>query len=315
MKYVHFAPLNRDLSRLVLGSMVFHPDTPDAANLLLDAWREAGGNVVDTAHLYNGGYSERALGRWIESRGKREELVVLTKGAHHNVDRRRVTPEDITCDLRDSLARLRTDYVDLYILHRDDPDVPVEVIVDALNEHHQAGRIRAFGGSNWTTARLDAANAYAAREGLIGFAASSPHLCLAVPNEEIWPGCLDARSAEDLAWYRQHQLPLFAWSSQARGFFSGAFTPANIAESELMHRVYDNPGNWERLQRAKQLGALRGFSAIEVALAWVLNQPFPTFPIIGPTTVAELHSSLRALELELTPEELEWLDLGTEFAV
>jgi aryl-alcohol dehydrogenase-like predicted oxidoreductase len=310
MKYAPFAPLNRDLSRLVLGSMVFNPEAPELADTLLDAWFEAGGNIVDTAHVYHGGHSERILGRWLEARNLRSEVVILTKGAHHNADRRRVTPEDILCDLRDSLARLRTDTIDLYLLHRDDPDVPVEEIVDALNEQYQAGRIRAFGGSNWSTARLDAANAYAAREGLVGFTASSVHLSLAQPGGEIWPGCLDARSEADRTWYRDRQLPLFAWSSQARGFFSGTFTPENIAENELMQRVYGRPGNWERLRRAGELGRERGFSAIQVALAWVLHQPFPVFPIIGPATVDELSSSLRALELELSPDELAWLDLA-----
>lgn len=310
MKYAQFAPLNRDLSRLVLGSMVFQPDTPELSDALLDAWREAGGNIVDTAHVYHAGHSERALGHWVESRGVRAELVILTKGAHPNLDRRRVTPEDITCDLRDSLARLRTDYIDLYLLHRDDPTVPVEEIVDALNEHHQAGRIRAFGGSNWSTARLDAANAYAAREGLVGFTASSSHLSLAVPNEELWPGCLDARSSEDRTWYADRQLPLFAWSSQARGFFRGVSPPEGSPEGEFVRRVYDSPHNQERLRRAEQLGQERGFSAIQVALAWVLHQPFPVFPIIGPANVNELLSSLRGLELELTPRDAAWLELA-----
>ncbi len=309
MHYRPFAPLQRDLSRLVLGSMVFSSD--DLANTfaLLDAWREVGGNVIDTAHLYRGGDSERALGRWLEARGCREEVVLIAKGAHHNQDRKRVTPEDITCDLRDSLARLRTDYADLYILHRDDPEVPVGVIVQALNEHRRAGRIRAFGGSNWSTARLDEANAYAREHGLEGFTASSPHLSLAVPAGEIWQGCVDARSPEALAWYQRTQMPLFAWSSQARGFFSGRFTPETPERDETVTRVYFSPENWERLRRARELGGQRGFSATEVALAWVLHQPFPVFPLIGPATVAELRSSTRALELELSPEEVAWLDL------
>ncbi|MGV3724412.1 MAG: aldo/keto reductase [Actinomycetota bacterium] len=307
MKYAPFAPLNRDLSRLVLGSMVFHPDTLDNTYELLDAWKELGGNIVDTAHLYQGGNSERAFGRWLEDRGVRDEMVILTKGAHHNADRRRVTPEDITCDLRDSLARLRTDSVELYILHRDDPRVPVGEIVDALNRHYEAGRIKSFGGSNWTPERLDAANAYAASHGLQGFTSSSPHLSLAVPNGEIWDGCVDARSPDALAWHRERQMPLFAWSSQARGFFSGLYTPQNVAENEFMARVYDSPRNWERYRRAEQLGAERGFNTIEVALAWVLQQPFPVFPLIGPATVQELRSSVRALELELSPEDVTWL--------
>lgn len=304
-----FPPLQRNLSRLVLGSMVFKADNPELAFEMLDLWRELGGNVVDTAHLYNSGASERAIGAYLEARDCRRELVILTKGAHHNVDRKRVTPEDITCDLRDSLARLKTDYVDLYVLHRDDPEVPVGEIVEALNEHQRAGRIRAFGGSNWSTARLDAANAYAAEHDLSGFTCSSPHLSLAVPNGEIWTGCLDARDPESTAWYTRTQMPLFAWSSQARGFFSGRFTPEEDLD-ETVTRVFYNEGNWERLRRARELGAQRGFSAIEVALAWVLHRPFPVFPLIGPATPDELRSSVRALELQISPEDVAWLDLG-----
>lgn len=311
MKYAHFAPLNRDLSRLVLGSMVFAPDALELTYELLDTWREMGGNAIDTAHIYQGGNSERAIGRWLQDRGCRQEVVILTKGAHHNTDRRRVTPEDITCDLRDSLARLKTDYVDLYVLHRDDPDVPVGPIVEVLNQHRSEGRIRAFGGSNWTPERLDAANAYAADRGLEGFSVSSPHLSLAVPNGEIWTGCIDARSPEAIAWYAKNRMPLFAWSSQARGFFSGRFTPDNL-ENETLVRVYYSEGNWERLRRAQELGERKGYSLIQVALAWVLHQPFPVFPLVGPATVEELRSCVQALDLELSPEEMRWLDLDGE---
>jgi 1-deoxyxylulose-5-phosphate synthase len=308
MNHWFFAPLNRDLSRLVLGSMVFSLEALELTYDLLDTWRKLGGNVVDCAHIYQGGNSERALGRWIEERDCRGDVVVLTKGAHHNADRKRVTPEDITSDMRDSLARLRTDYIDIYVLHRDDPEVPVGPIVEALNEHLRAGRIRAFGGSNWTPERLDEANAYAASRGLHGFTVSSPHLSLAVPNETIWAGCIDARSEAAMAWYRRTQMPLFAWSSQARGFFSGAFTPDNL-ENETIVRVYYSEGNWERLRRAEHLGRQKGYRGIQVALAWLLNLPFPVFPLVGPATVDELRSCVQALEIELSPEEIAWLDL------
>jgi aryl-alcohol dehydrogenase-like predicted oxidoreductase len=308
MLYRYFAPLQRELSRLVLGTMVLDPEHPALTFEMLDAWRAAGGNVVDTAHIYRSGGSEREIGRYLQERGGREELVILTKGAHHNADRRRVTPEDITCDLRDSLARLKTDYVDLYLLHRDDPDVPVGPIIEALNEHRRAGRILAFGASNWTPARLTEANNYAASQGLEGFTLSSPHLSLAVPSGEIWTGCVDARDPESLAWYARTQMPLFAWSSQARGFFSGAFTPENV-ENETVVRVYYSEGNWERLRRARELGERKSFSAIQVSLAWVLHQPFPVFPLVGPATLDELDSCVRALDLQLSPEEMRWLNL------
>jgi aryl-alcohol dehydrogenase-like predicted oxidoreductase len=312
MKYHPFPPLGRDLSRLVLGSMVFSLEALDLTFELLDTWMMLGGNIVDTAHIYSGGNSERAIGRWFQEPGApsawRDELVLLTKGAHHNADRRRVTPEDITCDLRDSLARLKTETIDLYLLHRDDLDVPVGPIVEALNEHRRAGRIRAFGGSNWSPERLEAANVYAAAHGLEGFSASSPNLSLAGQNEPVWADCLSASDPRSRAWYTRTQMPLFAWSSQAGGFFTGLYSPDNL-ENEDMARVYYSDGNWERLRRATELGQHRGFTANQVALAWVLHQPFPVFALIGPHTVEELKSSVAALDLELTPDEVRWLNL------
>src|SRR5690349_8612713 len=237
MQYTHFSPLNRDLSRLVLGTMVMEPARLELTSALLDTWLEVGGNIVDTAHIYNGGNSERALGTWLRERDARDRLTILDKGAHPNADRVRVTPEDITCDLRDSLARLKTNHIDLYLLHRDDPSVPVGPIVEALNEHKRAGRIGAFGGSNWMPERLEEANAYAAARGLEGFTASSPNLSLAVPKEPVWGGCVSACDAASRAWYERTQMPLFAWSSQARGFFSGRYSPDQL--DDLMKRVYD----------------------------------------------------------------------------
>jgi 1-deoxyxylulose-5-phosphate synthase len=308
MQYRLFPALGRDLSRLVLGSMVFSREALELTYELLDTWLALGGNIVDSAHVYSGGDSERALGLWLKERGRREDVVILTKGAHHNADRRRVTPEDITCDLRDSLARLRVETIDLYLLHRDDPDVPVGPIVEALNEHRRAGRIRAFGGSNWSTRRLEEANAYARAHGLEGFAASSPNLSLAVQSEPVWADCLSASDAPSRAWYSRSQMPLFAWSSQAGGFFTGLYSPENT-ENETMARVYYRPDNWERLRRATELGKQRGFTANQVALAWVLHQPFPTYALIGPHTADELRSSVAALELTLSPEEVRWLNL------
>jgi aryl-alcohol dehydrogenase-like predicted oxidoreductase len=309
MKYHSFPPLGQDLSRLVLGTMVFSLEALDLTFELMEAWLALGGNIVDTAHVYSGGNSERALGRWFQETGRRNDVVVIDKGAHHNADRRRVTPEDITCDMRDNLARLKTDTIDLYLLHRDDPDVPVGPIVECLEAHRRAGRIRAYGGSNWSPQRLAEANAYARNHGLQGFTASSPNLSLAVQNEQIWDGCLSATDPETKAWYQRTQIPLFAWSSQARGFFTGLYSPENL-EDETIVRVYYSEGNWERLRRAAELGKRKGgYSANQVALAWVLHQPFPVFPLIGPASVAELQNSVAALEIELTPDEVAWLNL------
>jgi aryl-alcohol dehydrogenase-like predicted oxidoreductase len=309
MRYRRFEPLARELSVLALGTAYLADDGEGASFELLDAWLELGGNLVDCARQYGDGRSELILGRWLDARGTRDDVVLITKGAHHvtvgshhDPARRRVTPEHVAADLAESLEALAVDTIDLYFLHRDDPSRPVGPLVEALNRHAAAGRIRYFGASNWTTERIEEANAYAAWNGLQGFAGSSPGLSLAEPRGEPWPGTVFARSRDARAWYRRNQLPLFAWSSQAGGFFAGR-------RDELVDRVYADDRNLERLRRAEELGARKGASANEVALAWVLHQPFPTYAIIGPRSPSELRESVAGLGVELTPAEVRWLDL------
>lgn len=310
MLYASIPGVGDRLSRLVLGGLVFSPERVEITTSLLDRFVAAGGTAVDTAHSYGGGTSERALGAWLAGRGRRDDLVIVTKGAHPERDiPRRVTPADISADLLESLERLRTDRIDLYLLHRDDPELAVGPIVDCLNEHQAAGRIRAFAASNWTHQRIAAANRYAAERGLAGFVASSPNLALAVPSEPMWPDCLSiAGHREALTWYTQRQMPVLAWSSQASGFFSGRFAP-DAPTDEHMVRVYYRPDNWRRLERARELAARRGCTPTQVALAWVLHQPFPTFAIIGPRAESELADCLGALAVSLTPDEVAWLNL------
>ena len=150
MNYGRVAGVDKPIARVVQGTVMIRSEEEEKSFALLDEVFEQGGTTFDTAHQYGGGDSERTFGRWAKDRGLRDEIVVIGKGAHHNADRKRVTPFDITADLFDSLARFGFDHVDLYLLHRDDPSVPVGPIVEVLNEHFSEGRIKAFGGSNWT---------------------------------------------------------------------------------------------------------------------------------------------------------------------
>lgn len=317
MRYRSFDALHHDLSLLVLGTAYLSLADLEGGFDLLDQWVQIGGNVLDSAHSYGvfaggeRGDAERVLGSWLEARpGRRERIVLISKGGHPTRDRNRVTPEDITCDLRDTCARLHTEYVDIYMLHRDDPAVPVGPLIDVLNEHLQAGRIRSFGASNWTLERMDEAAAYAAERGLEGFSCSSCNLALATQNEPMWPGSLSVSDPVSLRWYGQKQMPLFSWSAQAGGYF--ALDDAQIEANADLARVYDSPENRERRARAAALGVSRGYSANEVALAWTLVQRFPTFAIIGPRTVGELRGSLRGLDVELSAEERAWLTLEAD---
>jgi len=296
-----------------------------AAFRLLDAVYEQGCRALDTAHVYGDGANERRVGRWLKARGRREEMVILAKGAHHNEQRRRVTPADITADLSDSLARFQTEQLDLYLLHRDDPRQPVGPIVECLHEHAEAGRIGAYGGSNWTTARLQEANDYAAANGLRPFVAGSPNFSLAEQFDAPWPGCVsvsgDGRAC-DLAWYRDAGVALFAWSSLAGGFFSGRVDvadakkrPAATADGEegwreRCLRVYGHERNWRRQERARDLAAAKGLSLAQVALAYVLSQEGAVFPLVGCQSGAEFAECVAALAVKLTAAELRWLEEG-----
>jgi len=207
------------------------------------------------------------------------------------------------------------------LLHRDDPDLPVEPIVEALNEHQQAGRIHALGASNWSHQRIESANAYAHAQGLQPFVASSPQLSLAESLDEPWPLCLSISGPchEDArAWYVKTQMPLLVWSPLASGFFSGRFRPDNLHMfgerewDEVAVRTYASEANFQRLDRAGILAAEKGLTAAQVALAFVMNQPMNVFAQVGPHSGEKFRTNVEASEIRLTAQEMDWLDLKTD---
>ena len=183
MHYGNIPGVSKPVSRLVQGTATFF--TPELADLAL----EYRFNTFDTGHIY-GEKLSRAFGQWIQDRSVRDQIVILSKGAHHNGERNRVTPEDIASDIQDNMGWMGVDHLDLFVLHRDDPSVPVGPIVEALNEHQKAGRIGAFGGSNWSHTRIQEANDYASAHGLTPFAVSSPNFSLAEQVQEPWDNCI-----------------------------------------------------------------------------------------------------------------------------
>jgi aryl-alcohol dehydrogenase-like predicted oxidoreductase len=231
-------------------------------------------------------------------------VVILTKGAHTP----HCNPQALVSQLQESLTRLQTDYVDIYMLHRDNPDIPVGEFMSALNDQKNAGHIRVFGASNWSLERVEEANAWAIKHGMSGFSAISNNFSLARMVHPIWEGCLSASDAQSRAWFTQHQMPLMPWSSQAQGFFAGRANPHNRSDAGFVHGWYSED-NFRRLDRVNALAKERGVLPLAIALAYVLCQPFPTFPLIGPQLLSETRTSLQALDIELTPEEVRWLNL------
>ncbi|MBZ9725957.1 aldo/keto reductase [Mesorhizobium sp. CO1-1-11] len=297
--------LPKPTSVVALGFEDFR--TFSSGSILLDAFFEAGGNLFDTGYVYGGGYTETLLGQWLRNRGVREQSVIIAKGAHSPL----CYPDVIAKQLAQSLDRLQTDHVDIYFMHRDNPDVPVGEFVDAMDAEVKAGRIRGpFGGSNWTMQRMDEAIAYAERTGKQKPGALSNNFSLAEMLEPIWAGCITSSTDDWKAWLTSRQMPNFAWSSQGRGFFTDRAGRDRLDSEELV-RVWYSERNFGRRDRAIELAARLRKSPIHIALAYVLNQPFPSVPLIGPRTLGELDDSLRALDIALSPAELEWLDGGS----
>mgnify|MGYP001600812362 CR=1 FL=1 len=323
MRYGTVDGVTQPVSRVVLGTMIINRPEKDKSFALLDAALELGCNTLDTANGYAGGESERCIGDWMQERRNREQVVILTKGCHHNQDRKRVTTFDLASDLHDSLARLKTSYVDIYLLHRDDADVPVGPLIEAFNEHVRAGKIRAFGGSNWSHQRIAEANAYAKSKGLRGFTASSPNFGLAEQVADPWgPGCetiSGPQKTEARAWYQQTKMPVFAYSSLGRGLLSGRISRANWEQTKTLldgaaTKAYAHECNFLRLDRLHQLASQKGVTVPQLALAWICNQPLEVYALVGAANRDELSNSIAGSELRLTSDECAWLDLRAERA-
>lgn len=320
MQYGTIAGINKPIARLAQGTLMISSKERDKSFALLDAVLDCGGTMFDTAHIYSGGDSERAFGEWVNARGVRDQVVILGKGAHPHGEQKRVTPTDITSDLHESLERMNTDYIDLYLLHRDDPDVPVSEIVDVLNEHHKAGRIHAFGGSNWSYQRIGEANNYAAANGLTPFAVSSPNFSLAEQVKPPWAGCISISGPQGRAareWYADQGMALVVWSSLAGGFFSGRFRRDNLNSfteylDKLCIESYCYEDNFKRLDRVKQLAEQKGLSIPQVAMAYVMAQPLNIFALVGCQNRAEFEANAAAVDQKLSPGEVAWLDLQQE---
>jgi len=291
---------------------------------LLDLYVELGGNFIDTASVYAdwlGGEkstSEKTIGAWMKERGNRGDLVLATKGGHPRLETMnvsRLSPEDIAFDVEQSLTHLGTDDIDLYWLHRDDPSRPVGEILETMNRLKREGKIRAFGCSNWRIDRIEEARRYAAERGLTGFCASQPLWNLAELNRgAVADPTLVAMDDEGRRYFASAGMAVVPFSSQANGFFGGRYArdllPDGQGNGELVRKRYFNETSFARLDRVNGLAAETGASGSQIALAYLLAQPFPVFPIIGGAKPAHVRDSCGAAEVGLTREQADWLERG-----
>lgn len=322
MQYGSIPGVAKPVPRIVQGGVRLSTKEQDATDRLLDEVYARGCTAAETARTYSGGTSEQALGSWIRRRGVRDRFVIMTKGGKAPDQSPRLHERGIVDDLDASLEALRTDYIDLYMLHRDDETVEVggvEVggVVEILNRELKKGKFKAFAGSNWSHERIRAANEYAAAHGLAGFAGSSPQFSLAEQVEIPWPGCISIGGPGGAAardWYAATKLPVIFWSSLAGGFFSGRFRRDNLATfTEYWEKVcvdtYCREPNFRRLDRARELAAAKGVSVPQIAIAYTLSQPMNVFCLSSCANGRELEDNLGAFDVQLSAAELDWLDL------
>lgn len=292
----------------------------ETAFSILDAYWECGGNFLDTAHVYGDwvpgekGRSEKVLGEWMRSRKNRDQIVLATKGGHWDLSTpyiSRVSPKEIVKDLDESLQFLQTDTIDLYWLHRDDPDVPYESIIETLNAQREAGKIRWFGASNWRTPRLRAANAYARAHGLQGFVADQVLWNAAVlatyPYGDPTVGWMDD---ERFFFHEETGMAAIPFQSQAFGLFHRMANGTLAQMNPGFLRFYRLPETTRRFLRIQALSEQTGLSITQIVLGYLRGQPFPTIPIVGCRSVEQVRDSMTAADVALTPEQILYIAHG-----
>lgn len=316
--YIDIKGVNKPVSRIFFGTAMMPLLMGKEADALLDSMFALGVTAFDCARGY--GLAEKSLGTWIRHRNNRERVVILTKCG--NVSLRGkvcVNREVIEKELKKSLKTLGTDYVDIYLLHRDDPNTPVSEFIDCLNEKQREGKIRVFGVSNWKKERIEEANAYAAAHGLNGFTVSSPNFGLAEQVNDPWGGdCVTVSgdaNKEVRAWYAAQQMPVLAYSSLGRGFFTGRFKSGDY---EGARKVLDNaaqkgylyPVNMERLARCETLAAEQKCSVSDIAMRYIFGSDMKVCALVSTGNAKRMRQNIQASRNPLSREEIAFLETG-----
>ncbi|MDO5444707.1 MAG: aldo/keto reductase [Eubacteriales bacterium] len=314
MKYRQLPYVDKPVSEIIYGTATPEYLDGNPADEILEGIFSLGINTIDTARNYK--LSEKSIGHWLENYGHRDEIVLLSKCGHPEDGRKRVNEKDMREDFAVSSEYLHTNFIDIYLLHRDDPDVDVGTIVEIFNALHAEGKIGAFGGSNWTHERIEAANEYAYKKNLIPFTVSSPNFGLAHQAGDPWGWGTVTITGEENAdareWYRKNQMPVIAYSSLARGLFSGRlkgtdFEKASSVLDEAGMKGYGYPENFKKLARCEELAAQKGCTVTQIALSWIYRQGINAFAVVSTKNPERMKTNIAALDIPLSEEESEYL--------
>jgi aryl-alcohol dehydrogenase-like predicted oxidoreductase len=298
------------VSTLCLGGNVFGWTADETTSFaILDAFVDSGLNFVDTADVYStwvpghpGGESENVIGAWFARSGKRDKVILATKlGKEMGGDKKGLSKSYMFRAVEDSLRRLRTDYIDLYQSHADDPETPLEETLEAYSQLIRQGKVRAIGASNYGAARLAEALEVSAQRGLPRYECLQPHynLCERAYEAELEPLC------------RRAGIGVIPYFSLAGGFLTGKYrSEADLGKSPRGGGVkkYLNPRGFAILQALDEIAAQLRATPGQVALAWLMARPGITAPIASATNLTQLKDLLAATALELDSSAIAALD-------
>ncbi len=318
MQYDTIDGLEKKISKLIMGNdnQIYF----DEAAKLWDHWIEVGGNAFDNAHIYGEGNMEKILGDWHRKRNNLKDLVIIAKGAHTPF----CDPKNISNQLTESLDRLQTETADIYIMHRDNMEIPVDEFIDVLNDEKNKGRIKIFGGSNWTLSRFKEANDWAEKNNKFKFSILNNNLALCKMIKPLWDGCISSNDQEILDYLESTKTAHLSWSSQGRGYFLPSEITQQIEDKITKEEsswrqpgehssgplsCFDSEDNRKRKFRVIDLAKKFNTDPINIAGAWPLNLSFPSFALIGPRIISEIDSSLKNLDVDLNIEQVDWLNL------
>lgn len=305
------------LPALTYGTASFErKDSDEIYFELLDAYYNCGGRCIDTARVYcewlEDGLdsSETVIGRWLRERGCRDEIILCTKGGHPqmgDMDASRLSREELEYDLSRSLETLGTDHIDIYFLHRDDERIPVEEIMPILNDFYQSGRVHFLGASNWTAARIEEANKFAAEHGMEPFRVSQINYSLAHCSTDTFGDptvvCMNLR---EFRWYQRNSFPVMAYCPQAKGFF------AKLARGESMKNLpegqFTSTANLARLARVKQLSRQDGIPAAVIPLGYLNSQPFFVSSVFAASKPWQIEENMSAQDLKFDHKTIAFLE-------
>ncbi|HEU4347275.1 MAG TPA: aldo/keto reductase [Actinoplanes sp.] len=322
MEYRSLGRTGMHVSPLCLGAMMFgawgEPDHEESIRIINRAL-DAGINFIDTADVYSQGESEIIVGKAL-AHGKRDEVILATKvhgqmgvqvdapmGAKGDPNAQGNSRRWIVREVESSLRRLNTDWIDLYQIHRPDEDTDDEETLSALTDLQRQGKIRAFGSSTYPAHRIVEAQWTAERRGLGRYVSEQPPYSILVRGIE----------ADVLPTTEKYGMGVIPWSPLAGGWLSGKYrkgakAPQSTRSSRIPGRFdLSRPENQRKLEAADALGRLAdeaGMSLVHMAIAFVMQHPAVTAPIIGPRTMDQLESQLGAVNVRLTPDLLDRID-------